>query len=136
MGPAAAGSFAPVMLKDLFRGKPRYVTVKAPASTPVPRREAPDGLWTKCTGCGAILYTKELQRNDRVCPRCGYHFRIGAWERLALVLDSLERFQPFDRDLRSVNPLGFPGYEEKVARSQQSTGLDEAAITGSATIGE
>lgn len=136
MGPAAAGRFAPVMLKDLFRGKPRYVTVKAPASTPVPRREAPDGLWTKCTGCGAILYTKELQRNDRVCPRCGYHFRIGAWERLALVLDSLDRFQPFDRDLRSVNPLGFPGYEEKVARSQQSTGLDEAAITGSATIGE
>ncbi|MEW6046967.1 MAG: acetyl-CoA carboxylase, carboxyltransferase subunit beta [Bacillota bacterium] len=124
------------MLKDLFRGKSRYVTVKAPAAPPAPRREAPDGLWTKCSGCGAILYTKELQRNYRVCPKCGYHFRIGAWERLSLLLDRLEQFEVFDSDLRSLNPLGFPSYEEKVARSQEATGLDEAVVMGSATIGE
>ncbi|WP_324715578.1 acetyl-CoA carboxylase, carboxyltransferase subunit beta [Carboxydochorda subterranea] len=123
------------MLKDLFRGKPRYVTVKPPATMPV-KREAPDGLWTKCSGCGAILYSKELVKHFRVCPRCGYHFRIGAWERLRQVLDAPEQFVPFDRDIRSVNPLGFPGYEEKLTRSRQATGLDEAAVLGQGTIGE
>ena len=129
------------MLKDLFRGKPRYATVKPPAgpspiSPAAPRREAPDGLWTKCGGCGAILYTKELAKQCRVCPRCGYHFRIGALERLAQVLDDPAAFEAFDTDLISLNPLGFPSYEEKVARSRQATGLDEAAITGRGSIGE
>ncbi|HEY8486490.1 MAG TPA: acetyl-CoA carboxylase, carboxyltransferase subunit beta [Limnochordales bacterium] len=133
------------MLKDLFRGKPRYATVRPPsregpagppAEAPPARREAPDGLWTKCSGCRAILYSKELARSLRVCPRCGYHFRIGAWQRLAQVLDDVESFELFDVELASANPLGFPGYEEKVARSRQATGLDEAAITGRGSIGE
>ena len=129
------------MLKDLFRGKPRYVTVKpppgsAPAAGAAARREPPDGLWTKCGGCGSILYTKELVRCCRVCPRCGYHFRIGALERLSQVLDDPAALEPFDTDLVSLNPLDFPSYEEKVARSRQATGLDEAIITGRAAIGE
>lgn len=126
------------MLKDLFRGKPRYVTVKppAPATAPAVPREAPDGLWTKCAGCGAILYTKELVKHARVCPRCGYHFRIGIGERLALVLDNADLFRPFDREIQSVNPLQFPSYEDKLAKSRLTTGLDEAAVMGHATIGE
>lgn len=121
---------------NLFRGKPRYVTVKAPtpARAPAPR-EAPDGLWSKCSGCGAILYAKELSKNYGVCPRCSYHHRLGARERLKLVLDDLQAFEPFDTDLASVNPLGFPGYEEKMAKSRSTTGLDEAVVTGRGTMG-
>lgn len=125
------------MFKDLFRGKPRYVTVrpdqtqeKEGDSQEAPRRkEIPDGLWTKCANCQAILYNKELRQSLFVCGKCGYHFRMGAWDRLALLLDA-DTFSEWDGHLVSVNPLGFPGYEEKIERSQERTRLKEAILTG------
>lgn len=125
------------MFKDLFRGKPRYVTVrpdqtqeKEGDSQEAPRRkEIPDGLWTKCANCQAILYNKELRQSLFVCGKCGYHFRMGAWDRLALLLDA-DTFSEWDSHLVSVNPLGFPGYEEKIERSQERTRLKEAILTG------
>ena len=129
------------MFKDLFRGKSRYVTVRAdkPGLQPPPlhesprRKEIPDGLWTKCDRCSAILYNKELRQALFVCGKCGYHFRIGAWERLAQLADP-DTFEEWDRGLTSVNPLGFPGYEEKLERSQQRTKLTEAVLTGRAKM--
>lgn len=125
------------MLKDLFRGKPRYVTVRpdqtqekeADAQEAPRRKEIPDGLWTKCTSCHAILYNKELRQSLFVCGKCGYHFRMGAWDRLALLLDA-DSFSEWDAHLVSVNPLGFPGYEEKVERARERTRLTEAVLTG------
>ncbi|MFZ3172348.1 MAG: acetyl-CoA carboxylase, carboxyltransferase subunit beta [Carboxydocellales bacterium] len=133
------------MLKDLFR-KPKYVTVKpssegrgepgqAKAQTAYPvKRDMPDGLWQKCRSCGEISYTKELERNLKVCPKCGHHYRLTALERLAYTVDE-GSFAEMDAELSSGNPLDFPQYGEKLYDAQQATGLKEAIITGEATIG-
>lgn len=129
------------MLKDLFRGRPRYATINpTPAETreappePAPR-EAPDGLWLKCDGCETILYRKELQQHGQICPKCGHHFRIGGWERLEQLADA-GSFTAWEDHLTSVDPLGFPGYPEKVSRAQARTGLSEAVLVGRAAIDE
>lgn len=149
------------VFKDLFRSKSRYATVKptqgegeaartdaartdaarseqtsAEAARPEPVRskEVPDGLWTKCPGCQGILYQGELARHLHVCDRCGHHFHIGAADRLAQLLDDLDAFEEWETHLETVNPLGFPGYEEKLARLQAQTGLQEAVVTGAGTL--
>src|SRR4051794_8283129 len=99
------------MLKDLFR-KPKYVTV-SPAT---PRKDMPDGLWVKCNGCGEILFNKELEKNLKVCHKCGTHFRLSAMERIEIVLDS-GSFVEYDRSLSSGDPLEFPNYEGKLAQA-------------------
>ncbi|MDA8212780.1 MAG: acetyl-CoA carboxylase, carboxyltransferase subunit beta [Clostridia bacterium] len=134
------------MLKDLFR-KPKYVTVKprleeGREETAKPKeqeavpakRDMPGGLWQKCRSCGEIAYTKELERNLKVCPKCGYHFRLTARERLAFTVDE-GSFVELDPGLFSGNPLDFPEYGEKLAEARDATGLKEAIITGEATIG-
>jgi len=55
------------------------------------KRTVPEGLWSKCTSCDAVLYRAELERNQEVCPKCGYHIRIGARRRLDLFLDEETR---------------------------------------------
>lgn len=129
------------MLKDLFRGRPRYATINpTPGESrqeprPVALKEAPDGLWLKCDGCETILYRKELQQHAQICPKCGYHFRIGGWERLEQLADE-GSFTVWEDHLASVDPLGFPGYPEKVVQAQARTGLSEAVIVGRAAIEE
>ncbi|HLT58863.1 MAG TPA: acetyl-CoA carboxylase, carboxyltransferase subunit beta [Limnochordales bacterium] len=138
------------VFKDLFRSKSRYATVKpaqtegeaagakaapaSPAAPPARPKEVPDGLWTKCPGCQSILYQGELARHLQVCERCGYHFHVGAAERLRQLLDDPEAFEEWETDLVTVNPLGFPGYEEKLARMQAKTGLTEAVVTGAGQL--
>src|SRR5690606_5743575 len=98
---------------------------------PVAPKEAPDGLWLKCDGCETILYRKELQQHAQICPKCGYHFRIGGWERLEQLADE-GSFTVWEDHLASVDPLGFPGYPEKVGQAPARTGLSEAVIVGRA----
>lgn len=89
----------------------------------------PNGLWIKCKNCKEIIYTMDLSANHKVCPACGYHFRMMARERIELVMDT-GTFQETNADLKTVNPLGFPGYEEKVADNIRKTDLQEAVVTG------
>ncbi|MCD6083570.1 acetyl-CoA carboxylase carboxyltransferase subunit beta [Candidatus Aerophobetes bacterium] len=96
--------------------------------------EVPDGLWTKCTSCSEIIYNKRLEENLRVCPKCGYHFYLGARKRIEITLDE-GSFVEYDSKISSVNPLNFPEYEEKLEKSRKRTGLDEAAIIGEGKIG-
>ena len=96
--------------------------------------EVPDGLWTKCTSCSEIIYNKRLEENLRVCPKCGYHFYLGARKRIEITLDE-GSFVEYDSKISSVNPLNFPEYEEKLEKSRKQTGLDEAAIIGEGKIG-
>ncbi|MEW6230520.1 MAG: acetyl-CoA carboxylase carboxyltransferase subunit beta, partial [Bacillota bacterium] len=117
-------------LKGLFRGKQKYVTVK-PASV---QAEVPDGLWTKCTQCGQIVYNKELAGNLLICHKCGFHFRLSARQRIAITLDA-DSFVEYDTELLSSDPIGFPGYSGKLERAMETTGLDEAVISGEGTIG-
>ncbi len=108
-------------------GKPKVDAVRITR-----KKIIPDGLWTKCEGCGEIVYNKTLKQNLLVCHKCNYHFTISARERIDLLLDE-GSFQEYDAGMKSADPLGFQGvrsYTDKLAADQKATGLNEAAITG------
>ena len=126
------------MLKDLFKTKPKYITVKTDQpdlarKVEIEKKEIPDGLWVKCNRCAQITYHKDIEKNLKVCPKCGFHFRISARERLALLADP-DSFQEEFSNLRTVNPLNFPDYESKVKKSQKTTDLVEGAVVGRTSI--
>jgi acetyl-CoA carboxylase carboxyl transferase subunit beta len=96
----------------------------------------PEGLWVKCGSCKEIVYKKEIDKNLQVCPKCNYHFRISAWERLKLIVDE-GSFTEFDANLLSGDPLNFKdtiSYKDKIKENQKKSGLSEAAISGEAFI--
>lgn len=113
----------------LFR-KPKYVTVQ----TNTVKKDIPEGLWSKCPKCGEIIYTKEIEKYMKVCQKCDYHFRLTASERIAITLDD-GSFTEYEDNFTTANPLSFPGYEEKIKKSQTETGLKEAVVTGEGTVG-
>lgn len=96
----------------------------------------PEGLWIKCDSCKEIVYRKEINKNLKVCPKCNYHFRIGARERLKLLVDE-GSFTEFDEDLSSGDPLDYKdtvSYRDKLEGSRKKSGLKEAVISGDALI--
>src|SRR5262245_3390314 len=101
------------------------------------RRDSyPPDLWTKCPQCGDMLFNKQLEKNDRICPTCGHHFRLSAEARLGMLLDA-GTFRVRDAGLQSVDPLGFVDqkpYPERVATAQAQTGLRDAAVRGVGVI--
>jgi acetyl-CoA carboxylase carboxyl transferase subunit beta len=108
-------------------GKPKYTIVKV-----AKRRDMPDGLWTKCEDCGEIIYNKALEENFRVCPKCDYHFTLPAPARIKMLIDE-GTFEEYDSQVKPTDPLEFQGpksYKEKLKQDQESTGLNEAVITG------
>ena len=107
-------------------GKPKYTIVR------LKKKDIPDGLWTKCEGCSEALYNKTLEENFKVCPKCNYHFILGAYERISTLLDK-DTFQEYDEDMKPTDPLEFRGpktYRDKISQDQLATGLKEAAVTG------
>lgn len=98
------------------------------------RESVPDGLWTKCRKCGEMLYQRELEENLYVCQRCGDHARLSARQRIAITADE-GSFRERDQTIRSADPLGFPGYREKLADYEERSGLPEAMVWGECTIG-
>ncbi len=112
----------------LFGKKYTEVTVR--------KTHIPEGLWTRCEDCGKIIYNKALEENFKVCPKCQFHFTIGAPERITLLMDT-GTFQEFDADLLPVDPLQFKGpkaYSDKIQEDQKKTGLKEAVISGEGKI--
>jgi acetyl-CoA carboxylase carboxyl transferase subunit beta len=112
-------------------GKPKYTIVR------LKKKEIPDGLWTKCEGCSEALYNKAVEENLKVCPKCNYHFVLGAYERINMLLDK-DTFQEYDKDMSSNDPLDFKGpktYTEKLSQDQLLTGLKDAAVTGEGSLG-
>ncbi len=100
------------------------------------RVKIPEGLWVKCGNCKEIVYRKEVLRNLQVCPKCNYHFRISARERLRLLVDQ-NTFQELDADLVSSDPLRFRDslpYLDRLKKSRESSGLSDAVLTGEAKI--
>lgn len=98
--------------------------------------QLPDDVWTKCPGCGAILYTKELRRSVGVCSKCNYHFRLTAMQRIPLLVDR-HSFAEMDSQLRSTDPLNFKDskkYKERIKKAEKSAGSIEAVVSGRARI--
>jgi len=96
----------------------------------------PEGLWIKCNNCAEIVYSKEIDRNLKVCPKCDYHFRITARERIELLVDP-GTFTEFDSQLQSEDPLGFKDsqkYRDRVKTARKKTGLNDAVISGICTL--
>lgn len=108
--------------------------LRRPKYQSVERRDLPEGLWAKCPRCAQLVYRKELERNLKVCPKCGYHHRLNGPQRLQLLVDE-GTFQEWDTELSSSDPLGFPGYVERYRQAVQKTGRREAALTGRGRIG-
>ena len=91
--------------------------------------EIPKGLLFKCPRCGTVVYRDEFERSRSVCTACGYHSRINYRERLEMTVDK-DTFEELDAGLTSLNPIDFPGYEEKIEELQKSCGMKEAVVTG------
>jgi len=93
----------------------------------------PEGLWTKCKNCEEIIYSKEIERNLNVCPKCDYHFRISARERIDLVIDE-GSFNETDPDMASVDFLKFKDskkYVDRIKAAVAKNGGGDAVVTGS-----
>ncbi|WP_082967700.1 acetyl-CoA carboxylase, carboxyltransferase subunit beta [Paenibacillus oryzae] len=117
-----------MQIKDLF-SKKKYATIPSER----PKRDIPEGLMNKCSKCGTIQYSKELEKNLKVCSSCGHHYRLNAWERIAMTLDG-GRLTQYDEDMESVDPLTFPGYEAKLEQQKAKSGLKDSVVTGEGTI--
>ncbi len=99
--------------------------------------KVPEGLWVKCENCRQILYNKELARNFKICPKCGYHFRLSAPERLRMLFDD-ERYEELEGDLRSVDPLRFRDtkrYRDRLKQYEESVGTSDAIVIGAGKMG-
>ncbi len=104
----------------------------------IPSRKVkiPEGVWIKCENCKEIVYKKEVDKLLRVCPKCNYHFRISAEERIALLVDE-GTFYEMDKDLSSTDPLNFKyimRYREKLKENERKTGKRDAVTTGTGVI--
>ena len=99
------------------------------------RRDVPTDVFTKCKGCGEILYREKLSQNLEVCPSCGFHFRIDADSYVELLMDE-GSFDEMDNHLRAADPLGFVDLKPYADRIEQAEakGQDEAVITGTGTL--
>ena len=96
----------------------------------------PEGLWIKCNNCGEIIYKKEVVRNLNVCPKCNYHFRISAQERIGLLADK-GTFIEYDAGMEASDPLNFKDskrYKDRIKDAQKSSGLKDAFISGEASV--
>jgi len=89
-----------------------------------------EGLWVKCESCRQVIWKKDLEENQNVCPKCGKHFRIDARTRLALLFDDGE-YETFSDNLASTDPLHFTdlkAYADRLKKAQEETGLTDAVI--------
>ena len=108
--------------------KPQYTLLKAPQA----EDRVPSGLCSKCPRCGVIQMTRDLEKNLNVCSKCEYHAKIGAWERVAQIVDK-DTFTETYATMTTGDPLEFRdlrSYPEQIARYQKRTGLREAIVTG------
>src|SRR5262249_13948208 len=102
------------------------------------KKEIPEGLWTKCEGCGEALFQTVLEQNLWTCPNCNYHFRVPARTYLGYLVDP-ESFSERDAELEAGGPLEVRdaqmGYPQELTAAQRDTGMKDAALSGIATIG-
>ena len=102
----------------------------------VPSKSVPEGLWVKCPACETALFSTDLSNNAQVCPKCNHHLRIGARERLDLLLDAEGRFE-IGADVRPVDSLKFKDskrYPDRLKDAAATTGETEALLVMQGSI--
>ena len=100
------------------------------------KKTVPEGLWSKCSSCQSVLYRKDLEDNAEVCPKCGYHNRIGARARLAQLLDVEGQFE-IGANVQPIDPLKFKdskSYAERIKESQKAVNEKDALIVMQGSI--
>ncbi|HTZ73490.1 MAG TPA: acetyl-CoA carboxylase, carboxyltransferase subunit beta [Candidatus Aquilonibacter sp.] len=113
---------------------------KKPIENPTPvdeRRVRTEGLWEKCPSCRAAIWKKDLEQNLYVCPKCEYHFRISARDRIDLLLDDNEPWIEQDGELASSDPLHFSDtkpYGRRLKDAQAKLGMSDAILTAEGRI--
>jgi len=101
------------------------------------KRDTPDNLWHKCPGCGQMIFHRDLEANLHVCDKCGYHLRLPAAKRLAMLFDE-ERFTRIELPKAPLDPLRFRDrrrYTERLKEAQSETSEQDALIVAHGTIG-
>ncbi len=99
------------------------------------KAQMPEGLWVKCPDCHEMIYKKEVVRNTNICPKCNYHFRLSAHERLALIID--DGYEELFTDIVSEDPLSFKDskkYKDRIVVAMKKTGLNDAVVCCKGTI--
>jgi acetyl-CoA carboxylase carboxyl transferase subunit beta len=115
-----------------------FSKAKKPKPVRAGRSPVPQGLWVKCEGCREIIYSRELERNLRICPKCGYHFRIDAQARIDLLLDEGTAEEHFS-GVRPTDPLGFTDtkpYKDRLKEYQDRVGANDAVVVVSGRLAE
>jgi acetyl-CoA carboxylase carboxyl transferase subunit beta len=108
---------------------------KAIESSVEDRRVLTEGLWIKCDGCREPVWKKDLEANINICPKCGFHYRITAYERIDLLLD--EGWHEFDNTLRSTDPLKFKAakaYKESIDKLPARVGVRDAVVNAEGNL--
>jgi acetyl-CoA carboxylase carboxyl transferase subunit beta len=98
--------------------------------------QIPEGLWIKCDGCREIIYRKEVVRRNWICPKCAFHFSIGARQRLESLLDD-GAYEEFGQHLAAIDPLKFKdkkAYRDRLVDYKAKTGMNDAVITATGTL--
>ena len=124
------------MLEDLFSKVKLRASYEKKEDRPAARRwkmNIPDNLMFKCPRCGKVEFRDAFVMAGKVCPSCGYHARLSAPERISQIADNFT-FIEYDKHMKSLDPLQFEGYQEKVYQLRRKTGLREAVLTGECTI--
>ena len=99
----------------------------------VKKQEVPDGLYQACPHCNQTIRTLDLKNHLQVCPQCGHHLFINAYARLDALFDS-SKYKEYYTSMKSGNPLGFPGYEEKLEKYEYKTGLHDGVVVAGGRI--
>ena len=100
------------------------------------KKSIPDGLWKRCDGCKSVVYNKQVEEKQNVCPECNYHFRVSTRERIKITLDE-DSFEEYWNDMVPADPLNFEDrikYTDRIANEQKKTNLNEAATVGKGLI--
>lgn len=105
--------------------------------TPQEKKNIPEGLWTKCSSCGEIVYSKKMEELFWVCPNCNFHFKISSQKYINILLDD-GRLDEYDRNLVSVDPLKFKDskkYTDRIKAAQEKSQSNDAVIAGMGKMG-
>lgn len=101
--------------------------------SPQGNKDIADDLWIRCKGCGKSILKEDLKKNAYVCVKCDHHLRLGARDRINIIIDK-NTFKEYDSELKTVDPLTFPRYNEKIHRAKKKLGELEAVVTGEGKI--